>query len=306
MNKYILLALITLLLSNKGFAQFFPQQSLYAFNSLPINGAAAGKDDALSFTLSNRTMWRGVAGAPKTQYVNIHMPLKNESFAVGLQVMNDKIGVTHRTGVFGTGVYRLSLNNKGKLAFGLTAGMISNVNLWSDVVTTTNGDQTFESGNIAYWLPNFGASIYYHDKLTFVGLSIPELLTETYAGGGEYKVDHEMSNYSIHLMGGRTFNINKEVYVRPTALLKYHARSGPQADLTAMAGHNKFGEIGITFRPKQAMVLLMQARVNEQLKIAYGYDLVFGTLSKYERGTHEIALTYTLLYRSNAPNTHFY
>jgi type IX secretion system PorP/SprF family membrane protein len=306
MNKIIVIIISLLLTGIQTSAQFFAQQSLYTYNSLPINGAAVGKDNALSVTMSNRTMWRGIVGAPKTQYLNVHMPLKNENFAVGVQVMNDKIGVTHRTGFFGTGAYRFSLNNKGKVAFGLTAGIVSNRNMWSEVITTNIGDESFDIGNISFWMPNFGASVYYHDKKSFVGFSIPQLFTETYAGGGKYKAEHDMSNYSLHLLGGRTFDLKNNMYVRPSALLKYHARSGPQADLTAVAGHNNIGEIGITYRPNQAMVLLLQAKVNDQLRIAYGYDYVFGTLAKYERGTHEIALTYTFLYRSNAPNTHFF
>ncbi len=306
MTKFLITIVIVLCCGRNINAQFHPQQSLYTYNPLPINGAAAGKDNALNVVLSHRTMWKGISGAPKTQYVALNMPLKKENFAVGLQIMNDKIGVSQRIGVFVTGAYRLQLSKEGKLAFGITGGLFSNNNRWSDVVTTYEGDRVFDSGDMSYMTPNAGASVFYHDKKMFAGFSVPHLLTETYAGSGRYKATHEFSNYNYHLMSGRLFSISNKMYVKPSVLMKYHARSGMQLDLTSAFGNKSIGEVGITIRPKQSMVMFLQAKVNGQLSIAYSYDHLLGTLSKYDNGTHEVALMYTFIYQSNAPNTRFF
>lgn len=307
MMKNTLFIIVLFLLSRLvATAQFYPQQSLYTYNPLPVNGAAAGKDDALSVTLSHRSMWKGIVGAPRTQYLTIHMPLKNENIAIGIQAFNDEIGVTRHSGISFTGAYRLMVKKGARLSMGITAGMISNSNRWSDIETTTQGDMVFEAGDQAYWLPNVGASVYYYDKKSYVGISVPYFLTETYSGGGVYKAAHVLGNYSYHMIAGHRFNFSHKMYLRPSFLMKYHAASGLQADLTGAVGHNQYGEVGLTIRPGQAVVGLLQARLNDQIRISYGYDYVLGTLSHYERGTHEFALMYTFIYHSNAPNTRFF
>ncbi len=306
MKKFVLHIVFCLNCMVQGIGQFQPQQSLYMYNPLPINGAAAGRDDALSVAISHRTMWRGITGAPKTQNVSIHTPLKKENLAVGFQITNDKIGVTKRTGIFATGAYRLQLDEVRRIAFAITAGIISNQNNWSDVVTTYEGDQVFESGNVAYWTPNIGASVYYHDKKTFAGISIPYFLNETSAGNGKYKAAHDFSNYNFHLMGGKIFTLKNRYYLKPSMLMKYHKSSPIQTDVTTIAGHREVGEIGFTIRPKQAIALMIQPKVNEQLRIAYSYDFPIGSSNQNFRGSHEFVLLYTFLYKSNAPNSRFF
>ncbi|MFN0032500.1 MAG: PorP/SprF family type IX secretion system membrane protein [Flavobacteriales bacterium] len=304
--KQILVLTFLIFCSLQSASQFFPQQSLYTYNMLSINGAAAGKDNALTATLGSRSMWRGVQGAPVTHYLSMHSPLKEERIALGLQVMSDKIGVSKRTGIFATGAYRIQLNAKGKIAFALTAGMSSVTNGWSQIATTQSDDITFSNGDQSYWMPNIGASIFYHDNQSFAGISIPHFLTETYSGGGVYKADHQMSNYSYHLMAGSKISMTELAYIKPAILLKYHTRSSMQTDATIMGGIQRIGEIGFTYRHRQAMVFVANARVNAQLNVAYSYDYLTGPIGNFARGTHEFALLYTFQYHNNSPDTRFF
>ncbi len=294
--------LIFILITGDAVGQLFPQQSLYFNNPLPINPGAAGKDDALNFSLSHRAMWRGVDGAPKTQHLSINSPLKNEQFSVGFQFINDQLGITKRTGVYATGAYRIKLSKGLRLSFGLTGGIQSLSNRWSEIVTTVQGDQAFALADQTYWLPQIGSGIYLDGKNVFAGLSVPRMLTETYEGGGKYKAIHKMNNYSTHLLGGYRFMLKNQWHISTSALLKYHASSAVQTDLTCMIGKKNIGEAGLTYRFNQSIVALAQIRVNEQLKIGYAYDYLLGGLSHYEKGSHEFMLAYTFMYLNKAPN----
>ncbi|MFM9985885.1 MAG: type IX secretion system membrane protein PorP/SprF [Flavobacteriales bacterium] len=294
--------IVFILVAGKVSGQLFPQQSLYFNNPLPLNAGAAGKDDALSISLSHRTMWRGVEGAPKTQYVCIHTPLKNEQFSVGLQLINDQLGITKRTGLFATGAYRIKLSKDYRLSFGLTGGMQTFSNRWSEIETTVQGDQAFAIADQTYWLPQIGTGIFLDGKNAFAGISVPRMLTETYQGGGKYKAIHTINNYSTHIMGGYRIMLKNHWYISPSALLKYHPSSAIQTDLTCMLGKKELGEAGLTYRFNQSVVGLVQARINAQLNLGYGFDYLLGGLSQYQNGSHEIMMAYKFIYQNKAPN----
>ncbi len=286
-------------------AQLYPQQSMYMFNALGINPGAVGQQNALNVTLSHRTMWQGVSGAPRTQYFTIHSPLKNEKIALGLQFSMDKIGVSSKNTIQVSGAYRLKLG-RDRLSFGLSAGITSCNNMWSQVNTTEAGDQAFSSGDISYHTPAAGAGIYYESPLGFAGISVPQFFTATYVGGNEYRGIQNFGNHSYHLMGGRRFIVSDKIQLQGSTLIKYHQSNPLQMDLTAMVKYTDVADIGFTVRPKDAITFIARGKVNDQFKIAYSFDYLTSNLAKYDKGTHEIALTYTFIFNSNAPNTRFF
>ncbi|MEN8927226.1 MAG: PorP/SprF family type IX secretion system membrane protein, partial [Flavobacteriales bacterium] len=126
--KKIIFAATSLLLctaavfnSSNSFAQQDAQYSMYMFNPLSVNAAYAGSRDALSVTLLGRQQWVNIDGAPTTGTISIHTPLKYEAVSVGLSVIQDEIGPTQNTGIYGDVSYRFKLTNNSRLAFGLKA-----------------------------------------------------------------------------------------------------------------------------------------------------------------------------------------
>lgn len=275
-------------------------------NPLPVNPGVAGSDDALTVNLSHRTMWQGIDGAPRTQYVSIHSPLKKDEISLGLQFFNDQLGVTRKSGIFATGAYRMKLSSHYRLSFGITGGIQTSSNRWSEITTTAQGDQTFAIADQVYTLPQVAAGLYLDGKNAFAGISVPQMLTETYAGGGKYKVTHQFKNYSTHLLAGYRFMLKNQWYTGMSTLLKYHASSPVQTDISLMAGKKHLGEVGITYRFNQSIVAFTQISVNDQLKIGYGFDHMIGGLSQYENGSHEFLLKYTFLYLNKSPNPRMY
>ncbi|MEN9001496.1 MAG: PorP/SprF family type IX secretion system membrane protein, partial [Flavobacteriales bacterium] len=111
--KKIIFAATSLLLctaavfnSSNSFAQQDAQYSMYMFNPLSVNAAYAGSRDALSVTLLGRQQWVNIDGAPTTGTISIHTPLKYEAVSVGLSVIQDEIGPTQNTGIYGDVSYR--------------------------------------------------------------------------------------------------------------------------------------------------------------------------------------------------------
>jgi len=299
--KKLTLVIFGLMVHQMVIAQLYPQQTMYVYNAMANNAAATGQHEALNITLSHRTMWQGLDGAPKTQYFSMSSPLKKENISIGLQISRDKIGVSSRNNIQASGAYRLKLG-RGKIAFGISAGVASVNNAWSQIVTTESNDNSFSSGDIGYYLPSAGAGLYYEDALSFLGFSVPQFFTETYVGGNEYKAVSQFSNNSYHIMAGHKFILSKNIRLTGSTLVKYHTHTGVQTDLTAIMSYVPFFDLGFTVRPKDALSGFTRISINEQMKIGYSYDYQLNKLVQYNKGTHELTLNYIFMFNNNSPS----
>src|SRR6056297_724515 len=95
--KYLYLLLFCLMFSISGNAQQLPQFTQYMYNTISINPAYAGNRDAISVVGLHRSQWSGLDGAPSTQTLSIHSPLRNEKIGLGLSIINDKAGYENYT-----------------------------------------------------------------------------------------------------------------------------------------------------------------------------------------------------------------
>ena len=154
-----------------------PMFTNYQFNSLTFNPAYAGSNEHLTVNLVHRQQWLGFDGAPTTQSLLAHTPLKNERLGLGVSLVNDKIGPTGSFGLSGAYAYRLLVGKKKnmKLSLGLQASIANWHGDWLDIVVEQGSDPAFES-NYNAWLPNFGAGAYLSSDRFYAGLSCPKLL----------------------------------------------------------------------------------------------------------------------------------
>ena len=171
----ILLWLLALGITLK--AQQETQHSMYFFNPVLLNPAYAGSQEALQITATVRDQWTGIKGAPKTQVLSLHTPLKTEHIGVGFTVLNDELGVTKNTGLYADLAYSVKVNKKNnRLAFGLKVGLDLFRQDFSNLRINDNTDQLYTDGfNYKKNLFNMGAGIYYYGKRHYIGISTPRL-----------------------------------------------------------------------------------------------------------------------------------
>ena len=146
----------------------------YMFNSLVYNPAYAGSNEHLSIGLLHRSQWWELEGAPTTQTLTLHSPLANDRVGLGFNVIHDRIGPTSTLSFSAAYAYRIPLG-RGKLAIGLQGGLTNWRADWTKINLEDPSDPSFnESPN--YWLPNFGAGVYYYTKRFFAGFAVPHLV----------------------------------------------------------------------------------------------------------------------------------
>ncbi len=124
MIKRIIYIIFLLGMGTSAYSQLYPLLDQYHYNGLAINPAFAGSQEALSIGIYSRNQWVGFEGAPKTNTLSLHSPLRNKKINLGLIVMGDKLGSKRETGFLLNYAYRIDLG-KGKWSLGLAAGLTS-------------------------------------------------------------------------------------------------------------------------------------------------------------------------------------
>ena len=110
------------------FACAFGQQDVqftqYMNNKMLLNPAYAGLNGAICASLAHRTQWMSFAGAPVSQNLNAHMPIKKIRGGLGLSITVDKIGKESNNNFLLNYSYHKDLG-AGKLGIGIGLGLLN-------------------------------------------------------------------------------------------------------------------------------------------------------------------------------------
>ncbi len=305
MNSFFKILSILLLgfISIQTYAQQDPQYTMYMFNQLAVNPGYAGSRGCLSATAHYRTQWVNIDGAPRTLGFGLHSPLRNEKVGLGLQVVNDQLGVTNSTNIAGIYSYRLPVSDKGTLSIGLQAVITNYVNDLSKV-TTQQADQTFSSvNNQNLLLPNFGTGIYYTTGRFYLGATIPHLINNKLEAKSNNVINTAAAKQFRHLflMSGIVVDLTDDVKFKPSVLLKYAPNSPAELDANASFLFVNALWLGATWRSDFSAAKLKSTEsidfmaiyeLNQNMRAGMAYDMTMSDIRRFNKGTYEFLLGY--------------
>ncbi len=272
--------------------------SQYLYNKLAVNPAFTGGNDVFTVSLSTRNQWIGHEGAPASQTLSSHVPLKNTKIALGMLLSHETIGARGYTSAFFNYAYRFNLSY-GKIALGIRGGIISG-NL--DIADMPE-DPAYNDESQKYLLPNFGIGGYYYTNRLFVGISIPLLLG--YENGGNssgLKPYHSLKSYSYYIISGYSFTLSGNWKVQPTFLLNYEMSLSYNLDLTLNTIYRNIIRGGITYRTNRSVILLFDYKFSYQFRAGLAYDYGFGEINRYNHSAIELFLQYEFGYKVKVPS----
>ncbi|OHX64238.1 hypothetical protein NH26_21795 [Flammeovirga pacifica] len=270
------------------FAQQMPMFSQYAYNTLAINPAFAGTKEGIDCLMLFRKQWTNYEGAPTTINFSAHSPIMKGKMGVGLNFVNDKIGISTNNTVQGAFAYHLPVNDNGlTLSFGLYLTMLNFKHNWADLRLQNTNDPVFNSGNESLSKFNTGFGLYLYNDKYYVSFSIPTMLetemTQTTANESLYR-------RHIFVKAGVHFFLSEHVDFVPSVLLKKVSNANLQADITATFIFQKMLWLGASYRSEDGIALMSQIVLKERFRIGYAYDYPFTEISNHTSGTHEILL----------------
>ena len=299
-----LIVIISLMSCINAKAQHLPLQSQYMYNAIALNPAYTGSEDAFSIVGTFRAQWLGFSGAPTTQSLTAHAPLKGMKSAVGLQFFADQIGVTRNTGIFGSYAYRLQVSQNSSLAFGASGGINFIKNNFSELQGNDSDDETIMNDSPLGILPDISIGLNYYSKKFFISASVPMFLSHRF-DGGKFKIENNFKNYNFMLGGGYVFKLKNDIEIKPSMLTKYRINAAPQFDFNLMSKLNKTIEIGASYRTSEAIIGLVKVNITEQFSFMYSAGIPLNSILKYTFGSHELSLKYNFLYKSKMTSPRF-
>jgi type IX secretion system PorP/SprF family membrane protein len=285
----------------------YPVYSQYLQNGLIINPAYAGSREVLSFLLSGRLQWAGIQGAPVTETISLHTPMKDERIGLGLTGQYSEYGFSKSTSVYLNYAYHIRLGN-GKLAFGLRTGFDMSNTDYSNILLINPLDPVFTTNGKPYILPNAGAGLYFYCKKFFIGAAIPSFLEYVKNSAGKVSFN-AFSDYDVYLTGGALISFAPSFKFKPSVFVDYSVQKTKKAqiDLNGNFIIYDFIWIGGSWRTsEQVAVGILQLQLNPQIMLGYSYDYPVGRLDNYSRGSHEIVLRYEFSYKVSAANPRYF
>jgi len=292
----IIILLVGLLSLSSVSAQQDPQYTQYMYNMNVVNPAYAGIKETLSLTALYRKQWSGLEGAPETFTFSGHSPI-NDKIGLGLSAIKDELGPVQETNVYVDFSYTLQVSETLKLALGLKAGATFHDVGLTDLELQDPNDPFF-SKDINNTYPNIGAGAFFYGDNFYLGLSVPNFLTSVHLDENGLKYGSEVNHYFA--TAGYVFQVSENAKLKPSVMAKsaFDAPLSFDANLNALF-YEKF-EIGVSYRLEDSFSGLVGFQATPYLRIGYAYDHIISELDAVASASHEVILTFDLVFKNKA------
>jgi len=294
------LAVAALLLSQITFAQQEPMFTHYMFNTQAVNPAYAGNRGMTTMTLLHRSQWVGIEGAPMTQTLTVNSPIFRNKLGLGVSLQNDKIGPTN---IF-TGnldlAYKLKINKKNNIAFGIKSVLSYFDRNLTGLYAAETGDIAIDNATRNDMFMDFGIGVLYTNEHFYAGLSTPKVLFNNFSdqNSGNDLGAKEVQHY--YFTAGGAIDLSSNVEFKPSTFVRATHGAPVTVDVSALFEMNKKLEVGAMWRSYDAVGILLGYNFKENLRIGYSFDWSYGNRTfTYNFGSHEVMLRYELFYKGN-------
>lgn len=287
MKKYILF-ISTLFAIHQLDAQSLPMYSQYMYNMLNINPAYAGERVEPNLTALWREQWVGLPGSPTTKSLSYDWLTNNKKYGLGVQFFDDRyVNSIKRTGLNLIYNLKVQVSDKGMLSMGMKGGFyndvksLSNTNMGTTGVDAS-GDPAFAK-NLNKMIPLAGAGLFYSDDKMYLGFSVPDLIT--FSNVKDYNADkalYQVNEIHYFLTGGYSFDLNDELSIKPSFLLKAVSGAPIEYDLNTNFWFKNMLGLGASYRKGQSYLGMAEIQVTPQIRFGYAYDMPFKRPNSHE------------------------
>ena len=270
---------------SSAFGQQDPLYSQYLLNPFIINPAYAGFTKNITVLAANRSQWSGFDGSPVTSNASMHFALAKNKMGIGLTALKDEIGTNKITEVHAAYAYRIEMNNKDRISFGLQAGSVNYRNDFS-TLTIDPADPKFQT-NISETTFSFGAGIIYSSDKFMAGLSMPKMLSAKTVVN-----DREILLYSQHAYGHVTyiFDMTHQIKLKPFAMARYVKGAALNFDVGGSLNFKESYTIGLFSRNLHTYGLLAKLNLGDMLRVGNVFELPTGKSVGANYTAHEITI----------------
>lgn len=285
-------------------SQQVPLYSQYMLNGFLINPAVAGSEGYTAVNLTAREQWIGLKHAPGTYALSFQTRLLRKSYisrsssvkrrksnksgggkvGLGGYIFTDRNGAVVRTGIKGTYAYHINFRHS-QLSFGLSL-VGYQLSLDDDLIHLLDpGDELWLGAHKSVFIPDADFGVYYTTRNYWGGFSVDQLF-ESVLKIGDSGYDRYVLERNYYLIGGYDFEMNRDLMLSPSLLLKYAENGKFQADISGKLYYQESYWAGLTYRTGQSIIILLGVSIDKFI-FGYAYDIGLNSIMKYSYGTHE-------------------
>ena len=289
-RKYAIFVLL-LLFVNTVRAQQEPSFSHYWAMEPSFNPAAAGKEQKLNVVGAYAMTLTGFENNPRTMYIAGDMPfmLLNKLHGVGLQIMNDQIGLFQHQRLVAQYAYKQRLFG-GTLSVGAQVGLLSEKFKGSAVDLDDTDDPAFSKTDDNGTAIDLSAGLYYQRGPWYAGLSMLHVTSPSVELG-------ERSIYNIsnvyYLTGGYNIQLNNPLLtIHPSMLVRYDG-AVYRGDVTCRLKYTHDSKVlyaGLGYSPTNSVTAFIGGLFHGVM-LGYSYEVYTSALS-FGNGSHELFVGY--------------
>lgn len=282
---------IGILFNEDSYAQQSTRFSQFNFSPLLINPAAAGNEGNL-LTTGFKSMWNGIPGAPRTQFLTIEGHLLHKKIGWGVEVQNDQAALLKQRKVLLSGTYRQRVSEQAWLNFGAAIGPKQHIYDGHLSTFKQNGDPSIPNQRINQIKPAVNLGVYFSNRRWRIGLSgenANQYHINFADGNGQQTARAQARLYAT---AQYRYPINRDFMLIAGLMYKYEQNNPSQLDITPLLQYNNRFTFGLGYRPSESISGIVQFEIVNGLKVGYAYDYQTNALNSVSNNSHELMLRY--------------
>ncbi|MBQ6653009.1 MAG: type IX secretion system membrane protein PorP/SprF [Prevotella sp.] len=292
-RRRTILAVFLWLLAVCASAQYDPSFSHYFDMEPSFNAAAVGKDSKINVTAGYAMAMAGFENNPQTMYLAADMPFffLNQYHGAGIQFMNDKIGAFTHQKLGLQYAFRHKLFG-GRLAWGLSAGLLSESIDPSKIDLDDSSDNAFPTSEADGNALDLGVGLYYQRGLWYVGISAQHLTAPTVELGERNELQIDPTYY---LTGGYNIRLrNPFLTIKPSFLVRSDGTTwrGDISTRLVYTNDKKQMYAGVAYSPTNSVTVLLGGMFHG-INLGYSYEVYTSAISP-GNGSHELFVGYQI------------
>jgi type IX secretion system PorP/SprF family membrane protein len=278
-------------------AQEQPHYSFYMLRQSVINPAALSTYDRISGAAFFNAQMVGFKGAPLVGALDVSFPIGKTGLVIGGLIQQDKIGATYKSTIGLNMAYRIRLNPRNYLAFGINANAYMINADFNQLYVTDPNDPSLNQNTNTFWSPNFKLGAYYFRQNFYVGFAVGNVLTINLPNylNPEPSINSTFQDIHFYINAGWQKKFHQDTWkFQPSVLVKQIAGSPTQFDVNIQfLYHEAFG-FGISYRSINTLMLQMNYTHKDVFQIGYAFNMGLGFGNRTQYTGHEVILGFKL------------
>lgn len=269
--------------------------SQYYIQPYVINPAAMGQFDNINGSVIFNKQLVGFNNSPLYLQVDASFPIGKTGFYLGPTILHDRIGAFDQTRIGANFAYRIKLNIKHYLSFGINASAIVANGRFGEVSVINPGDPSFTTNVLGAWSPDFKLGAHYFTDNFYVGFNVGNLVVNKFlqtGSGSTNQIQVNGEDMHFYLMGGWQKKFGPNWKIRPNALIKYVPGSPLQIDINANAVYRDMIGFGLSYRTTSTLVVNANYNINGFLIIGYAFNWGLGYATRTDYTGHEVMIAF--------------